>query len=113
MHYAVGSNSSETDLLSDVAEMKRGKKSGDYNLILLIDRVEDFSEDATTLDGNFTDTRLYQIEHNSYQRLAGKEFLPEIGVDGSHDANMADALTLKKFIQYCKKYYPAKITCLY
>lgn len=108
MHYAVGSNSSETDLLSDVAEMKRGKKSGDYNLILLIDRVEGFSEDATTLDGNFTDTRLYQIEHNSYQRLAGKEFLPEIGVDGSHDANMADALTLKKFIQYCKKYYPAK-----
>lgn len=107
MHYAVGSNSSETDLLSDIAEMKRAKRSRDYNLVLLIDRVEGFSEDATTLDGNFTDTRLYQIEHDSYHRLDGKAFLPEIGLDRSYDANMADALTLKKFIQYCKKYYPA------
>jgi len=107
MHYSVGSNSSETDLLSDIAEMKRGKKSKDYNLILLIDRTEGFSEDSTTLDGNFTDTRLYQIEYNSYNRLDGKEFLPEIGINRSYDANMADASTLKKFIQYCKKYYPA------
>ncbi len=108
MHYSVGSNSSEMDLLSDIAEMKRGKKSRDYNLILLIDRVEGFSEDATTLDGNFTDTRLYQIEYNSYNRLDGKAFLPEIGINRSDEVNMADALTLKKFIQYCKKYYPAK-----
>ncbi len=108
MHYSVGSNSSEEYLLSDVAEMKRGKQSKDYNLIMLIDRVEGFSEDATTLDGNFTDTRLYQIEYNSYNRLDGKEFLPEIGVNRSYEANMADALTLKKFIQYCKKYYPAR-----
>lgn len=108
MHYAVGSNSSETDLLSDVEEMKWGKTSEDYNLILLIDRVEGFSEDATTLDGNFTDTRLYQIEHNAYNRLSGKELLPEIGVTGTYEANMADASTLKKFVQYCKKYYPAR-----
>ncbi len=108
MHYAVGANSSESNLLNDVAEMKRGKKSGDYNLILLIDRVEGYSEDSTALDGNFTDTRMYQIEHHSYSRLDGKAFLPEIGVNRSFEANMGDALTLKKFIQYCKKYYPAK-----
>ncbi|WP_242092866.1 clostripain-related cysteine peptidase [Aestuariivivens sediminicola] len=108
IYYAVGSNSSESDLLSDIAEMKKGKKSMDYNLVLLIDRVEGFSEDSITLDGNFTDTRLYQIEHNSYNRLDGKEFLPEIDAMGSYEANMADALILKKFIQYCKKYYPAQ-----
>lgn len=107
LYYAVGSNSSETDLLSDIDEMKRGKKSKDYNLILLIDRVEGFSEDSTTLDGNFTDTRLYQIENNSYNRLDGKEFLPQIGINHTFEANMADAVTLKKFIQYGKKYYPA------
>ena len=98
MHYSVGSNSSESYLLSDIAEMKRGKKSKDYNFILLIDRVEGFSEDSTTLDGNFTDTRLYQIEYNSYHRLDGKEFLPKIGSNRSDEANMAEALTLKKFI---------------
>ncbi|TNE53842.1 MAG: hypothetical protein EP338_09955 [Bacteroidetes bacterium] len=108
MHYAVGSNSSETNLLSDVEEMKRGKKSEDYNLILLIDRIEGFSEDSTTLNGNFTDTRLYQIQNNAYEQLDGKEFIPEIGPKQSFEANMADAETLKKFIQYCKKYYPAR-----
>lgn len=108
MYYAAGGNSSEVDLMNDVEEMKRGKKSQDYNLILQIDRAEGFSDDSTTLDGNFNDTRLYQIDWNEYQRLDGKEYLPEIGVDKSSDLNMADATVLKKFIQYCKKYYPAK-----
>jgi len=107
MHYSAGSNSSETDLLSDIAEMKQGKKSNDYNLIILIDRIDGFSDDSLTLDGNFTDTRLYQIHHNSYERLEGREFFPEIRSNQSYEANMADALTLKKFIQYCKIYYPA------
>lgn len=108
MHYSAGSNSSEKDLLSDVDEMKRGKKSNDYNLILLIDRIEGYSEDSTTLDGNFTDTRLYQIEYNSYKRLEGKEYFPEIKINNSYEANMGEALVLKNFIQYCKKYYPAQ-----
>ncbi|MDG2450076.1 MAG: clostripain-related cysteine peptidase [Saprospiraceae bacterium] len=107
MHYSVGSNSSEIDLMSDIDEMKQGKISNDYNLITLIDRIEGFSHDSLTLDGNFTDTRLYQINHNTYERLEGKEFLPEIGFDHSYEANMADVSVLKRFIQYCKKYYPA------
>ncbi len=107
MHYSVGSNSSEIDLMSDIDEMKQGKISNDYNLITLIDRIEGFSHDSLTLDGNFTDTRLYQINHNTYERLEGKEFLPEIGCDHSYEANMADVSVLKRFIQYCKKYYPA------
>lgn len=107
MYYAVGSNSSETDLMSDIDEMKKGKKSNDFNLITLIDRVEGFSNDSLTLDGNFTDTRLYEINYEAYQRLDGKEFFPKINTTKSIEVNMADALTLKKFIQYCKKYYPA------
>lgn len=108
MYYAVGSNSSETDLLSDINEMKQGKKSSDYNVITLIDRIEGFSNDSTTLDGNFTDTRLYSLDYNAYQRLDGKEFFPNLSTTKSFEANMADAMMLKNFIQYCKKYYPAK-----
>lgn len=107
MHYSAGSNSSEVDLMSNIAEMKRGKKSKDYNLITLIDRIEGFSEDSLTLDGNFTDTRLYQINHNGYERINGYQFFPDISKEHSYEANMADAATLKKFIQYCKAYYPA------
>ena len=107
MHYSVGSNSSEMDLLSDIEEMKRGKISNEYNLITMIDRIEGFSEDSLTLDGNFTDTRLYEINQNSFRRLEGKEFFPELHPTKSYEANMADAEVLKKFIQYTKKYYPA------
>ena len=37
----------------------------------------------------------------------GKTLFPNVHVDQSYEANMADALTLKKFIQYCKKNYPS------
>ncbi|WP_139001183.1 clostripain-related cysteine peptidase [Hyunsoonleella aestuarii] len=107
MHYAVGSNSSEIDLLSDIEEMKQGKRSNEYKLITLIDRIEGFSEDSVTLDGNFTDTRLYEINYETYKRLDGKEFFPQIKANRLFEGNMAEALTLKKFVQYCKKYYPA------
>ena len=107
MHYAAGSNSSEVDLMNDVEEMKKGKVSEDYNFIMLIDRVEGHSEDADALDGNFTDTRLYQINRDGYTRLEGKDEFPEIGNAKSYDANMGDVSELKKFIAYCKKYFPA------
>jgi clostripain len=107
MYYAAGCNSSEIDLLSDVDEMIRGKQSEDYEVILLIDRTEGHSNDSTTLGENFTDTRLYRINKNSYEELNGKELLPELSTKQSYDANMADAHTLKQFIRYCKTYYPA------
>ncbi len=107
MYYAVGSNSSETDLLSDIDEMIQGKKSDGYELITLIDRIEGFSNDSSTLGENFTDTRLYKIDNNTFERLNGKEILPQIKIDESFEANMADASLLKSFIKYCKKYYPA------
>ncbi len=44
MHYAAGSNSSETDLMSDIHE--QSKNSSEYNLVTLIDRIEGFSDDS-------------------------------------------------------------------
>jgi len=108
MHYAAGSNSSEVDLLDDVGEMMQGKQSEDYDLILLIDRTAGHSNDSTTLGENFIETRLYRILQNAYEELDGKEFLSEIRPGNTHDLNMADANTLKLFIQYCKKYHPAE-----
>ena len=45
MYYAAGSNSSETDLLSDINEIKQSKNSSEYNVVTLIDRIEGFSND--------------------------------------------------------------------
>lgn len=108
MHYAAGSNSSEIDLLQDVNEMMQGKKSEDYELILLIDRTEGHSNDSTTLGENFTDTRLYRIHENRFEELDGKSELSNIQSNNTYDVNMADANTLKRFVQYCKRHYPAE-----
>lgn len=108
MHYAVGANSSEVDLLDDIGEMMRGKTSSGYEVITLIDRTEGHSEDATTLGENFTDTRLYRLADNQYEELEGKKVLANISKANLYDANMGDAKVLRQFIRYCKTYYPAK-----
>lgn len=108
MYYAVGSNSSEIDLMSDISEMIEGKSADGYEIITLIDRIEGFSNDSTALGENFIDTRLYKLGNGTYERLGGKDLLPQISKTGSFEGNMADAKLLRKFIQYCKVYYPAK-----
>lgn len=108
MYYAVGSNSSEIDLMNDVSEMMQGKRSDAYEIILLIDRTEGYSEDAETLGENFYDTRLYRIQKDSYEELSGGDQMPMIRTNTSFDANMGDANTLKQFIRFCKSNYPAK-----
>lgn len=108
MYYGAGSNSSELDLLKDIKGMIKGKQSKGYEVIALIDRIEGFSNDSKTLGENFTDTKLYKFDANNYHELSGKEILPELKKETSYEANMGDADLLKRFIQYCKAYYPAK-----
>lgn len=100
IYYAAGGNSSEQDLMSDVDEMMRGKKNDTYNLIMLIDRAEGYSNDESTLDGNFTDTRMYSIHPGEYKRLKD--------LSESKDENMGDAHVLAKFIDRTKREYPAE-----
>ncbi len=57
---------------------------------------------------NFEDTRLYRIGENKSYRLNGGSQFPNITTTSkNYEANMGDANTLKKFIQYCKANYPA------
>ncbi len=108
MYYGAGSNSSELDIFNDINGMIKGKQSTGYEVITLIDRIEGFSNDSKTLGENFTDTKLYKFDAGSYQELSGKEILPEFKKETSYEANMGDANLLKRFIKYCKTYYPAK-----
>ncbi|MBL0683898.1 clostripain-related cysteine peptidase [Aquimarina mytili] len=108
MYYGAGSNSSELDLFNDINGMIKGKQSKGYEAITLIDRIEGFSNDAKTLGENFTDTKLYKFDTGSYKELSGRDILPEFKKETSYEANMGDAYLLKRFIKYCKTYYPAK-----
>ncbi len=106
MVYADGDNDLENYLLLDIVEMKAGFVNNQgINLIVLVDR-----KDGVFCDGfseKFTDTRLYQISHNKAKRISGSAQFPEITTTSNYEANMGDANTLKKFIQFCKANYAA------
>ncbi len=106
MYYGDGDNSLEIDLLEDIAEMKAGySASAGYNLITLFDAK---SGSTTGFGEAFVDTRLYRIGENKAYRLNGGSQFPNITTTSkNYEANMGDAETLKKFIQYCKANYPA------
>lgn len=108
MYYGDGDCNLEEALLYDVYEMKSGFVNGQgFNLIVLFDRISSYSNDTTVFGENFTDTRLYRITSGKAWRKSGSSQFPEITTSSSYEANMGDAATLKKFIQFCKANYPA------
>lgn len=108
MYYGDADNNLEPYLLADIEEMKDGFDSNaNYNVITLFDRIPSYSNDSSVFEENFEDTRLYKIGEGTTTRLSGWNEFPEINRDYNYEANMGDAKTLKKFIQYCKANYPA------
>ncbi|EDT83989.1 clostripain [Clostridium botulinum] len=108
MYYCDADNNLEPSLLNDIQEMKKGYVNNtNLNLITLVDRSSKYSNDKRVFGENFDDTRLYKIEHNKTQRLNGGNEFPEITLNSNYEANMGDADTLKKFINYCKANYKA------
>ena len=107
MIYGDGDNDLENFLLMDVEEMKAGFINGQgYNLIMLADRLG-YTKSKDGFNAYFTDTRLYRITAGTTTRIGGSKQFPEITTSSNYEANMGDATTLKKFIWFCKKNYPA------
>ncbi len=108
MFYMDGDNDLEVYLLGDITEMKNGYIDNlGLDIILIMDRIGGYSSDSSILGEDFTDTRMYRINNGYAARIAGGTQYPEITVSSNHEANMGDALTLKKFIDSCKIQYPA------
>ncbi|MDY6935218.1 MAG: clostripain [Spirochaetota bacterium] len=112
MYYCDADCDLETALLSDVQEMKSGYVNDQgLNLILLIDRHPEsygyYTNDATVFGEDFSDTRIYRITQGAATRIGGGTQFPEITTISSYEANMGDANTMKKFIQFCKAEYEA------
>lgn len=108
MMYADADNNLEPYMLNDIQEMKSGYVNDpNLNLVTLVDRNGNYSNDSSTFGENFTDTRLYKIESNSTTRINGGNEFPEITTTSNYEGNMGDANTLKKFIDFTKANYPA------
>jgi len=77
-------------------------------LVLLIDRSEKFSDDATILGEDFTGARLYRLRKDSAERLAGGAELPELTLTEDAEIDSADPGNIGRFIAWGKAHYPAK-----
>ncbi len=108
MIYLDGDNNLEGFMMDDINEMMQGYEDlQGYDLILLVDRIDGFSSDDSTLGDDFNDTRLYRITNNFYTRLNGGAIFPDISRSSAHEANMGDARTLEVFVRFCKANYRA------
>jgi clostripain len=108
MVYSDADNNLEGDLLGDIQQMKDGYvDNSNLNLIVMVDRSPDFSDDSAVLGENFSDTRLFKIQNHNAVRIGGGKQFPEITTNSNYEANMGDAHTLKKFIDSCKANYTA------
>lgn len=81
-------------------------------LLLLLDRSEGFSDDATLLGEDFTGARLYRLRKDSAERLAGGVEFPELTLGEDSELDSADADNVRRFIAWGKAHYPAQRTGL-
>ncbi len=106
------STDQDVDYIHRIQELINGYHVNcNINIIILLDKrvAIDFG-----LDGfDFDDTRMFVINTQGVHRISGANEFPEITEESVYEANMRDANTLKKFINYCKANYPAKYNSLF
>jgi clostripain len=113
MYYVDGDNDIEQYLIQDLNEMESvnfaNKK---IKIIALVDRISGY----WTGDGDWTDTRAYEIGYdgsgfnNTLSSNTKRIAIPSLGltINNSVELNMGDPGTLKNFITFCKDNYRAK-----
>ena len=108
MVYMAADNDLESYALENLKAMEKAQSSGIKTLVLL-DRSEGYDE----TDGNWTDTRLFEVVHDETSSSAVKSKrldcpLLNIYADKDTELDMANPNVLKKFIEFSKGAYPAK-----
>ena len=108
MVYLNADNNLEYNGICDINEMEEEFINGSgINLIALVDRTPNEYDGQ----GNWTDTRLYQIKKDdeTFEINSKRLSSTELGIDASGitELNMGDPQTAINFIKYCKASHPA------
>lgn len=108
--YMAADNDLEPAAIADFNEMEAVSLPGrTVSVLVLLDRIEGY--DAT--NGNWTDTRLYEVQNdsggNNATIVSRRLDCPELGLSasGETELDMADPLVLSRVINYAKRAYPA------
>lgn len=110
MYYCDADNDLEEVLMNDLNEMESVNLSGKkIRIVALVDRNASY----WTGDGDWNDTRAYEIEYDSAgynQTLVSKRIAIEplgISRNTTTELNMGSGTTLTEFIKFCNTNYPA------
>lgn len=107
--YGAADNNADGPILSFLDRVRQAiDDDPGIELLLLLDRSEKYSDDATLLGEDFTGARLYRLRKDRAERLAGGEQLPQITLADDPEIDSADADYLRRFIAWGKSHYPAQ-----
>jgi len=116
MVYMAADNDLEFAAMADFNEMEAVRFAGaPVTVLVLLDR----SPDYETSDGNWTDTRVYEIKTDpgglSSAVVSARLDCPELGIkkDTETELNTSDPAVLSKFIDFSKRVYPAERYALF
>ncbi len=109
MIYGGVDSTAESYILPELAAIIRASRAGLIGeVVLLMDRVQGDSDDKKILGEDFDDTRLFRLVENRWERVDGGREFPEITLISTYEANTGDPRTLRKFIRFAKREYPAR-----
>ena len=108
MVYMAADNDLEGYALNNLKQLENGKNEN-INVLVLLDRADGYDE----TEGNWTDTRLFEVIHDkgSGAALKSKRLdCPPLGLSATQNTelDMANSLVLKNFIEYSKEAYKAE-----
>lgn len=110
MMYEDAHNDLEADLIKDVNEMEMADIPENVNVIVLLDRSEQYDKS----DGDWSGARLYRLTHDedmakiNSERLADPDFLKLTSTAPTGEVlDMGSKETLDGFIRFCRQSFPA------
>lgn len=81
-------------------------------VLLLLDRSAEHSDEALLTGEDFTGCRLFRMRKDSCERLSGGEHLKELTLDADPELDTADPTLLRRFVAWGKATAPARYTGL-
>ncbi|MGE5558585.1 MAG: clostripain-related cysteine peptidase [Bacillota bacterium] len=101
--YLDGDNDLEPFAIQDINEMEQIGSGSNVNVLVLIDRIAGYD----LSNGDWTGARLYCVKQDADTSTINSYLMEDLG-----ERDMSDPDTLKDFIIYCQKYFPARHTVL-
>lgn len=112
--YGAVDNDWEGPFMRDIRGMRRSLSGAeDVEVVLLVDRSPKHSKNESALGEDFDDTRLYRLTGGNAARIDGTPELSDVTTDSETEKNMGDPATLKEFIRFGKRRFPAKHYALF